>query len=239
MRRRAIWAHTAGPDEPAAQIWDFMARNKVAPAIRPEPSTEWDAVYRSNKVEELPWYTPGLDRDIAGAIKKLGLKTGRVLDVGSGPGTQAIGMARLGFDVTGLDIASTAVAKARARARSEGVKAKFVVGDVIETRLRPAQFDLINDRGVFHTIDPGRRQAFVHAIRRLLKDNGVYLMKCFSTKTPGDWGPHRFTMGQVRDYFGGDFDIKSMRESVFQGTLKQSPITIFCVMRARKRYKTR
>ncbi len=193
----------------------------------------WEDVYRHAKTEDLPWYYAGLDADVKAAIRGLGAKRGRFLDLGTGPGTQAVGLAKLGFDVVGVDISRTAISKARARARAGNAKIRFIVDNILDTALKPKQFDFILDRGVFHTMKPEGRMRFIRTIRRLLKADGVYLMKCFSTKTPGTWGPHRFTKGMIKEYFGKYFEIVSIRDSLFQGKFGDRPKTLFCVMKPR------
>lgn len=195
----------------------------------------WEHTYQSSKIENLPWYSPKLDKDVAGAIKKLGLKGGIFLDLGTGPATQAIELAKLGFDVVGTDISPTAIEKAQLRAKKENVKIKFIADDILETKLKQKEFDFILDRGVFHTKDPELREKFIENIKRILKPDGIYFMKCFSTKTPGTWGPHRFTKEQIKQYFGDKFEILSIKESTFAGALEgDEPKTLFCIMKPKQ-----
>lgn len=195
--------------------------------------TRWDEVYRNSEVESLPWFSPELDREIKEFLDKNGIGGGKFLDLGTGPGTQAIQLARLSFDVVATDISRMAINKARRRARRERVKVKFVVDDILDTRLKPGQFDFIYDRGVFHTLAPRDRERFVKTIRKIIKPEGIYFLKCFSVKTPGREGPHRFTKEQIKDYFIKSFRILSTRDSIFQGTLEHTPRSLFSVMRAR------
>lgn len=58
----------------------------------------------------MPWFNPELDEDLENALDELGLRSGSALDLGTGPGTQAIHLARRGFDVTATDISETASA---------------------------------------------------------------------------------------------------------------------------------
>lgn len=191
----------------------------------------WEHTYSSTNVEELPWYYPKLDNDIKTAIKNFKLKEGLFLDLGTGPATQAIELAKLGFDLVGTDISDTAIKRARLSAKSKNVKIKFIVDDILRTKLKPKQFDFILDRGVFHTMNPQDRKKFADVIKRILKQNGIYFMKCFSTKTPGTWGPFRFTKEQIKEYFGGNFNIVSIKESIFGGTINNAPKTLFCIMK--------
>jgi SAM-dependent methyltransferase len=77
-------------------------------------------------------------------LERLDVAAGtRMLDVGCGAGQIAIPAARAGARVTGIDIASTLVAQARARAASEGVHAHFDEGDAEMLPYDDASFDLV------------------------------------------------------------------------------------------------
>jgi 2-polyprenyl-3-methyl-5-hydroxy-6-metoxy-1,4-benzoquinol methylase len=58
------------------------------------------------------------------------LPAGRALDVGCGTGRDAVYLARRGWQVTAVDFADAAIAKARQRAADEGVQVRWVAGDV-------------------------------------------------------------------------------------------------------------
>ena len=51
----------------------------------------------------------------------LGWEPGRALDLGCGEGADAVWLAEHGWDVTGLDLSATAIARMRARARDRGL----------------------------------------------------------------------------------------------------------------------
>lgn len=57
------------------------------------------------------------------------LPPGRALDVGCGTGRDACYLAGLGWQVTGVDLAGAAIARARRRAAAGGVQVRWVVGD--------------------------------------------------------------------------------------------------------------
>ena len=58
------------------------------------------------------------------------LKPGRAVDLGCGEGDNAIFLARQGFDVTALDFAPSAIAKAKRKAAAAGVSVDFLVDDL-------------------------------------------------------------------------------------------------------------
>ena len=77
-------------------------------------------------------------------LSRLAVERGtRMLDVACGAGQIAIPAARSGARVTGIDIASNLIEQARARARAEGVDAKFDEGDAEMLPYEDASFDLV------------------------------------------------------------------------------------------------
>ncbi len=54
---------------------------------------------------------------------------GEVLDAGCGSGDNAVLVASLGLTVVGVDVAATALARARAKAAERGLAAQFTLGD--------------------------------------------------------------------------------------------------------------
>ena len=67
------------------------------------------------------------------------------LDVGCGTGTTAFHMARLGFDVTGVDLSATAIDMGRTLAKEQNLDIEFVTGDVLDLEALGKKFDLIYD----------------------------------------------------------------------------------------------
>jgi methylase of polypeptide subunit release factors len=81
----------------------------------------WDAMYQQQPIEAMPWFYPELDDDLRQALDQLGLRSGSALDLGTGPGTQAMQLARRGFDVTATDISEAAVRLAHEKAEAQGL----------------------------------------------------------------------------------------------------------------------
>ena len=57
-------------------------------------------------------------------------RRGRVLDVGCGQGRDAIALATLGFEVTGIDNSEIGIAQMRARARADTLPLRGIVTDI-------------------------------------------------------------------------------------------------------------
>jgi cyclopropane fatty-acyl-phospholipid synthase-like methyltransferase len=193
----------------------------------------WEDLYREQEIETMPWFNPELDDDLEKALDELGLRSGSALDLGTGPGAQAIELARRGFTMTATDISEAAIRLASEKARKERLEITWVQDDILDTRL-DRQFDLIFDRGLFHVLAPERRQDYVRTVSGLLKTGGYLFLKCFSRLQPGEQGPYRFTPEQIREIFGSRLSVLSIKETVYQGTLDPLPQALFCVMRKRK-----
>jgi len=77
-------------------------------------------------------------------FSRLGVKPGtRLLDVGCGAGQLALIAARAGARVTGCDISTNWLEKARARAAAEGLNVTFEEGDAEALPYEDAQFDAV------------------------------------------------------------------------------------------------
>ncbi len=67
----------------------------------------------------------------------------QLLDVACGSGQLALMAAKDGMDVTGVDIASTLVERARARAQAEGLKVRFEEADAEALPFDDVRFDVV------------------------------------------------------------------------------------------------
>src|SRR5262252_7889916 len=85
-----------------------------------------------------------LEKDAERFFKRLGVTPGtRLLDVGCGAGQLALIAARAGARVTGCDIATNWLEKARARAAAERLKVVFEEGDAESLPYHDGQFDAV------------------------------------------------------------------------------------------------
>jgi SAM-dependent methyltransferase len=130
----------------------------------------WDAQYASH---DLVWGSEP-NRFVAAELE--GLPPGRALDVACGEGRNAIWLATLGWQVTGVDFSAAAIDRAQRLAADAGVtsRTRFVVGDVVAEALPSGPFDVVV---VAYLQLPGtsRRQVLQHAAR-VLAPGGTLLV---------------------------------------------------------------
>jgi ubiquinone/menaquinone biosynthesis C-methylase UbiE len=172
----------------------------------------WDETYRNTP----PWDIGSPQPAFVGIVEKAELKRGRVLDVGCGTGENAIFLAENGFSVTGLDVARKALQTAKAKAEQKKVKVDFRVGDALSLDFPESSFDSVIDSGLFHTFTDEDRPVFAAEIARVLRDDGLYFMLCFSDKEPTGWGgPRRVSKKEIESTFSHSFRINYVRDALF------------------------
>lgn len=140
----------------------------------PEPATRegYTHGHHESVLRVHEWRT--VDNSAAYLVPHLGAGL-RVLDVGCGPGTISIDLARRvrPGSVPGIDASAEIVARATGLAASEGVaNAEFRVGDAYALAFDDDTFDVVHAHQVMQHL--GRPVDVMREIRRVLKPGGVF-----------------------------------------------------------------
>ena len=99
--------------------------------------------------------------------------TSKILDVGCGTGQTAAYLAyRYGANVTGIDVNSTMVAKAKQRMKKNHLPVKIIQGSIEKISLPDNHFDFIISESVLSFVNKPRA---LKEIFRLLKDGGRFI----------------------------------------------------------------
>lgn len=93
-----------------------------------------------------------------------------VLDYGCGMGEESIYLAKLGGNVTAIDISEVGVAATRRRAEFNGVKVRAYEMRVDPTRFDDQSFDVVHGLGILHHVGIEAGLAEVH---RVLRPGGI------------------------------------------------------------------
>ncbi|MGB8025129.1 MAG: class I SAM-dependent methyltransferase [Nitrososphaeraceae archaeon] len=156
---------------------------------------DWETLYKTQKVETMPWYNKNFDSDLEKELderKIINVGGQKFLDLGTGPGTQAMWLAKRGYKVIGSDLSEASINRARNVYANEK-NVDFVVDNILNSKFKDSEFDYIFDRGCFHVLPPEDRKKYINKIKQILKDNGILFLKCFSDKEPIQEGPFKFS----------------------------------------------
>ncbi|HEY8463858.1 MAG TPA: methyltransferase domain-containing protein [Bacillota bacterium] len=109
-------------------------------------------------------------------VATVGSPPRRILDVACGSGEYTLVLARLGYQVSAIDLDAAMVAKVRQKARDQGVKVEVVQGDMLQLRQAVSgDYDLIFCIGnsLVHLDGSEPIRQFLVAVRSLLHPKGV------------------------------------------------------------------
>jgi len=156
----------------------------------------WDASYHSGLA---PW---DIGRPQPAVVRLAADRAfaGAVLDAGCGTGENALHVASLGLAVLGVDVAETALAIAREKARERGIAAEFAAADAFQLDALGRTFQTVLDCGLFHTFDDDERPRYVASLASVTVHGGTLHVLCFSDEGP-DTGPHPISQTQLRAAF--------------------------------------
>lgn len=193
------------------------------------------AMYATYAQNKWPWFADKLDPDIDEYLLARGQDHLDILDLGTCSGSQAIELARRGHRVVGTEISETALERAKLAATAEsGLPITFLYDDIAESRLEDSRFDAVLDRGCYHCICSFNHEEYVASVRRVLRPDGVLLLKTMSSdevrwmsydKVGGRevQMPFHFTEKQLQTLFSPHFVIEQMRDSYFYSDILEQP----------------
>ena len=154
-------------------------------------------------------------------LEESGEIVGRVLDVGCGTGENALYFASRGHEVWGVDLAPTALKRAKAKAAERSLPATFRRADALALGTLRERFDTVTDCGLFHALELGQRPEYASSLDRVLVPGGRLFILCFSEHEPADWGgPRRVTQAEIRETFHPGWEVAWIREARFDTRLE-------------------
>jgi SAM-dependent methyltransferase len=156
----------------------------------------WDASYHGGAA---PWDI-GRPQPAIVRVAAAGGLAGPVLDAGCGTGENALHVASLGLSVVGFDVAETALAIARQKARDRGIEVQFAAADAFQLESLGRKFATVIDSGLFHTFDGDERSRYAASLSSVIQHHGTLYVLCFSDEG-ADTGPHPISQQDLRVAF--------------------------------------
>ncbi|WP_327010211.1 class I SAM-dependent methyltransferase [Dactylosporangium sp. NBC_01737] len=190
-----------------------------------EGASWWDGFY-ADRDRAVPFFAAKPDESLAAHLDRGLLTGGRALDLGCGPGRNAIHLAARGFTVDAVDLSPAAIAWAGDRAREAGVEVRLMRGDAFTLDL-PGPYDLVFDSGCFHHLPPHRRVSYLALLERVLAPGGLFGLTCFAAGAMGSelsdadlyrhgrlHGGVAYTPESLRHIFAGltEVEVRRMRD---------------------------
>jgi cyclopropane fatty-acyl-phospholipid synthase-like methyltransferase len=163
--------------------------------------------------ERPPWDIDGPQEPFRKMCTQL---RGKLLDAGCGTGENALCFAAQGLTVTGIDFVERAILRAREKAKERGLAATFLVKDALTLATWDQRFDTVIDSGLFHVFGDAERVRYVEGVHTVLRPGGIFLLMCFSDRTPGTNGPRRISQPELEATFSGSWVIKSLEHTAFE-----------------------
>ena len=165
---------------------------------------DWDHSYRSN---ETPWERGEPAPPLVEYLESHSIN-GRVLVPGCGLGHDVRLLASMGCDAVGVDLAETALSRARAYKDPERGSLNYLLADLLDPSngIREASFEYVFEHTCFCAIDPGRRKDYVKAVQRLLKPGGHFLAILFTNLDDPGGPPFPTSYAEVESLFSPFFE---------------------------------
>lgn len=148
-----------------------------------EPEPFWDQFYEDRE-KPIPFFKQVPDENLVSYLRDYAIPYGRVLEIGSGPGRNAIYLAKEGFQVDAVDLSQKAIDWGNERANEEKVEVNFIHSSLFDLKVDEESYDFIYDSGCFHHLAPHRRVSYLSLIQTALKVDGYFGLTCFVPEGP-------------------------------------------------------
>jgi len=197
------WIALSGISPLSGWLDDYLPQLKATM----NPTTLLDIVYRSSNPipwsegDNIPWNDPGfsarmLDEHLSQAhdaasrrtekierhiawihAEALGGKTGKLLDLGCGPGLYASRLARLGHQVTGVDYSPASIHYAQELALEENLACDFIHADIREAEYGHAYQAAMLIFGELNVFRPMDIRSILRKIHTALEPGGLLILE--------------------------------------------------------------
>ncbi|MCT2589943.1 class I SAM-dependent methyltransferase [Streptomyces sp. N2-109] len=193
-------------------------RSRPDAAAGEEPEVFWERHYRTQR-------TWGARANPLLAETAAPLDPGAALDLGCGAGGDAIWLAQQGWQVTAVDISTTAVEGVRERARELGLADRTTTEQHDLARSFPAdKFDLVSAQ-YFHTPFALPRSRVLRTAARALRPGGLLLIVDHGSTAPWSWNQDPDTHYATPTETAAELDLDPARWSVLRADMPHRQAT--------------
>lgn len=159
-------------------IYDYDDLLEMLDSLLREPKEFWNTFY-SDRNKGVPFFTDSPDENLVGYFENNVFKPGKVLELGCGPGRNAIYFAQKGCMIDAVDLSEETLKWGEERAKDKNVSINFINENIFDLYIEEGTYDIVYDSGCFHHIAPHRRMSYIELVKRALKPNGFFAITCF------------------------------------------------------------
>lgn len=152
-------------------------------ALLREPTAFWDSFYE-DRTKRIPFFVDKPNENLVAYVEQTQLPLTRVLELGSGPGRNALYLAERGSQVDAIDLAQSSIDWANERANERQLDVRFRQGNLFELSIEDGAYDFVYDSGCFHHIAPHRRHDYIRVVTDALRPGGCFALTCFVEGSP-------------------------------------------------------
>jgi SAM-dependent methyltransferase len=168
--------------------------------------------------EDLPWHSDKPARFLVEAVSRR-KAPGKALDLGCGTGTFSVYLAKQGYEVTALDFIPMALEMAANQAQAEGVKADWVLADLLEWQTAN-RFDIVLDSGCLHTIPSRNLARYKQKLLSWMTPESDFILAHWGKRHALDWrpvGPRRRTRQALVRFLSPELREEAYESEVMTG----------------------
>jgi SAM-dependent methyltransferase len=183
----------------------------------------------------MPWAHQNPDFNLVDMVKDFPIKPCKALELGCGTGTDAIWLAKSGFDISAVDVSEVAIDLARENAQKASVDCHFYTLDFCEDKPDRPPYDFVFDRGYFHSYKTiNERKKIAARIADLLSPGGLWLTLMGSCDSPPrEGGPPMRSANEIASVVEPLFEILLLKASVFGNDEENPAKNWVCLMKRR------
>ncbi|MFT4416591.1 class I SAM-dependent methyltransferase [Fredinandcohnia humi] len=146
--------------------------------LKDEARFSWDEFYKKRD-RNVPFFNNFPDENLVSYFDSSLINPGKVLELGCGPGRNAIYLSEKGCIVDAVDSSRIAIEWGKERALKRNVTINFLKMNIFKLDILESTYDFVYDSGYFHHIAPHRRMSYIDLIWNALKPGGYFALTCF------------------------------------------------------------